>query len=139
MPHRMRLDGEERLALPVFPGDPTILQLVMARPYSNGRLVKDIIGSAFQFNREVDRLNWIHEKYDAVSEDMESAYAGGTALGFGTPFLAIRIISDSDFYSPGIHPDAAAVCARFVVGLVPALPNPLALAPQGRVAGVPVP
>jgi adenosylhomocysteine nucleosidase len=134
MPHRLRLDGEERIALPVFPGDPTVLAIAMARPYSEGRLVKGIIGSAFQFNREVDRLNWIHEKYDAISEDMESAFAAGTALGFGTPFLAVRIISDSDFYAPGIHPDAAAICARFVTSLVSALPQRLEFGTTGRVA-----
>ena len=86
-------------------------------------MLKGVIGSAFQFNREVDRLRWIHDKYGAVSEDMESAFASGAALGFSTPFLAIRIISDSDFYQPGIHPDAAGYCAEFVVGFVGRLPE----------------
>lgn len=122
MPHRLRFDGHERVGLPVFPGDPELLALAAAQPHEPGRVLTGIIGSAFQFNREVDRLLWINEKYGAVSEDMESAFAAGAALGLSTPFLAIRIISDSDFYSPGVHPDAAAVCARFVARLVAALP-----------------
>lgn len=128
MPHRLRFDGEERVTLPEFPGDPSVLETALARPYVTGRLVKGIIGSAFQFNQEVDRLNWIHDKYGAMSEDMESAFAAGAALGFGTPFLAVRIISDSDFYAPGINPEAAGHCARFVTALVAALPRPLRLA-----------
>jgi nucleoside phosphorylase len=56
---------------------------------------------------------------------MESAYAAGTALGFDTPFLAVRIISDSDYYAPGIHPDAAERCATFVAALVERTPLPL--------------
>jgi adenosylhomocysteine nucleosidase len=123
MMHRLRFAGVERLELPVFPGDPDVLAMALAQPNGHGRVVKGIVGSAFQFNREVDRLRWIHDKYGAVSEDMESAFASGAALGLGTPFLAIRIISDSDFYQPGIHPDAAGYCAEFVVGLVRRLPE----------------
>jgi adenosylhomocysteine nucleosidase len=122
MPHRLRFEGGERLTLPVFPGDPDLLAVALRQPYEHGRLVKGIIGSAFQFNQEVDRLAWIHATYDAVSEDMESAFAAGAALGFGTPFLAVRIISDSDFYNTGIHPDAAEYCARFVARLAGQVP-----------------
>jgi adenosylhomocysteine nucleosidase len=125
MPHRLRFAGDERLALPVFPCDPAIAQLALSQPYAHGRVLTGVIGSAFQFNKEVDRLLWIREKYDAVSEDMESAFAGGTALGFDTPFAAVRIISDSDFYSPGIHPDAAQRAAEFVIQLVGHIPRSL--------------
>ena len=124
MMHRLRFAGVERLELPVFPGDPDVLAAALAQPYAHGRVLKGVIGSAFQFNREVDRLRWIREKYGAVSEDMESAFASGAALGFSTPFLAIRIISDSDFYQPGIHPGAARFCAEFVAELVRDAPGP---------------
>jgi adenosylhomocysteine nucleosidase len=122
MPHRLRLGGEERVALPVFPCDPGAMAVALAQPNPRGRVLKGVIGSAFQFNREIDRLTWIRDRYEAVSEDMESAFAGGAALGFNTPFLAVRIISDSEFHAPGIHPDAAEHCARFVAGLVARLP-----------------
>ena len=125
MPHRLRFDGDERVALPVFPCDPDAVAVALGESYAHGRVLKGLIGSAFQFNQEVDRLNWIHEKYDAISEDMESAFAGGTALGFNTPFLAVRIISDSDFHSPGINPDAAGHGARFVAGVIARLPRAL--------------
>jgi adenosylhomocysteine nucleosidase len=125
MPHRLRFGGDQRVELPVFPGDPDVLAAALAQPYTQGRVLKGIIGSAFQFNREVDRLDWIKSKYGAISEDMESAYAAGTALGFNTPFLAIRIISDSDYYAPGIRPGAAERCAAFVAALVARAPRPL--------------
>ncbi len=126
MPHRLRFEGDERVPLPVFPGDPDVLAAALSQRYEHGRVLKGIIGSAFEFNREVDRLTWIRERYEAVSEDMESAFAAGAALGLNTPFLAIRIISDSDFYSPGVHPDAAEYCARFVAQMVAQLPLPAA-------------
>ncbi len=133
MPHRLRFEGDERIPLPVFPGDPNIMAIALKRPYEHGRVVKGIIGSAFQFNREIDRLQWIRERYEAISEDMESAFAAGAALGFNTPFLAIRVISDSEFHAPGIDPRAAGYCARFVTRLVTDLPT----AVLSRDAGVP--
>jgi adenosylhomocysteine nucleosidase len=125
MPHRLRFGGDERVALPVFPCDPDVAAIALALPHVHGRVIKGVIGSAFQFNQEVDRLLWIREKYDAVSEDMESAFAGGTALGFDTPFVAVRIISDSDFYAPGIQPEAARHGAEFVSRLVRQIPRSL--------------
>jgi nucleoside phosphorylase len=49
---------------------------------------------------------------------MESAYAAGTATGFRTPFVAIRIISDSDFLGTEFQPIAGEYCAAFVLELI---------------------
>lgn len=128
MPHRIRLDGGDRVEFKTFPGDADMMRAALATPNPRGRVLPGIIGSAYEFNRELDRLTWIRKTYGAVSEDMESAYAAAVAAGFKTPFLAIRIISDSDYYAPGIHPDAASRCAAFVAALVGRVPLP----PTGR-------
>lgn len=122
MPHRLRLGGGERVAFRTFPGDPDLLQQALATPYGRGRVRQGVIGSAFQFNREVDRLVWINRTYGAISEDMESAFAAGVAVGYGTRFLAIRIISDSDFRHTEFHREAGEYCAAFVVDLLARLP-----------------
>lgn len=118
MPHRFRLGGTEQLALLHIPGDPDAMTVALATPYARGRVLKGIIGSAFEFNREIDRLNWIRETYGVVSEDMESVYSAGASLGFVTPFLAVRIISDSEFYAPELQRIAGEYCAEFVVEVV---------------------
>ena len=118
MPHRLRLDGKERVAFDRFPGDPTAVSAALGMSNPRGRVVKGIIGTAFEFNREVDRLVWMNTTYGVVSEDMESAYAAGTAAGFKTPFVAIRIISDSDFHAAEFQPIAGEYCAAFVLELV---------------------
>jgi adenosylhomocysteine nucleosidase len=132
MPHRLRFEGDERITLPVFPGDPDLVAAALSQPNEHGRVVKGIIGSAFEFNQEVDRLTWIHKKYDAVSEDMESAFAAGAALGLNTPFVAVRIISDSDFQNTGVHPNAAEYCAKFVARLAGRVPRTLPLTRPSR-------
>jgi adenosylhomocysteine nucleosidase len=118
MPHRLRLDGKERVAFDRFPGDPAAVDAALKVTNPRGRVVKGIIGTAFEFNREVDRLVWMNKTYGVVSEDMESAYAAGTATGFKTPFVAIRIISDSDFLGTEFQPIAGEYCAAFVLELV---------------------
>jgi adenosylhomocysteine nucleosidase len=90
----------------------------IASPNPHGRVVKGIIGSAFEFNREVDRLSWIRKTDGVSSEDMESAFAAGTAAGFNTPFLAIRVISDSEFHAPDFQVIAGEYGAAFVVDLI---------------------
>ncbi len=123
MPHRLRLDGKDRIEFKSFAGDATVLEAALAAANPRGRVIKGIIGSAYEFNREVDRLTWIRKTYGAVSEDMESAYAAGVAAGFGTRFAAIRIISDSDFRDAVFQPVAGEHCAAFVVTVIKALPN----------------
>jgi adenosylhomocysteine nucleosidase len=118
MPHRIRLDGKERVEFKNFPGDAQAMEAALATPSPRGRVVKGVIGSAFEFNREVDRLTWMRKTYGVSSEDMESAFAAGTAAGFKTPFLAIRIISDSEFHAPDFQAIAGEYCAAFVVELV---------------------
>jgi len=118
MPHRLRLDGGDRVAFDRFPGDPAAVDAALEVPNPRGRVVKGIVGSAYEFNREVDRLVWMNKTYAVVSEDMESAFAAGTAAGFKTPFVAIRIISDSDFHAAEFQPVAGEYCAAFVVELV---------------------
>ena len=118
MPHRLRLEGKDRIAFDRFPGDEAAVSTALAVPNPRGRVVKGIIGSAYEFNREVDRLVWMNRTYGVVSEDMESAFAAGTAAGFRTPFVAIRIISDSDFHAAEFQPVAGEYCAAFVLEFV---------------------
>jgi adenosylhomocysteine nucleosidase len=124
MPHRIRLDGKERVEFKNFPGDAQAIEAALAMPNPRGRVVKGVIGSAFEFNREVDRLVWMRRTYGVASEDMESAFAAGTAAGFKTPFLAIRIISDSEFHAPDFQAIAGEYCAAFVVDLVRKMGDP---------------
>jgi adenosylhomocysteine nucleosidase len=116
--HRLRIDGKERKTFPRFVGDEVTLRAALETPYKRGRVVKGIVGSAFEFNKEIDRLVWARKTFGNVSEDMESAYVAGAAEGFKTRFLAIRVISDSEFHSPKLEEVAGEYCAAFVVDVI---------------------
>jgi adenosylhomocysteine nucleosidase len=122
-PHRLRLDGRQRTEFPAFAGDSQAIAIAAALKNPRGRVLRGIIGSAYQYNRELDMIASIRAKYGTDSEDMESAYAHGAAVGFGTPFLAIRMISDSEYTHPAYERIAGRYCAEFVLSLVRALPK----------------
>jgi len=118
LPHRLRIDGKERKAYPRFSGDEETMRVALETPYKRGRVTKGVIGSAFEFNKEIDRLVWVRKTFGASSEDMESAFSAGAAEGFKTRFLAIRIISDSEFHSPKLEEIAGEYCAAFVIDVI---------------------
>jgi adenosylhomocysteine nucleosidase len=119
--YKLRLDNKTLTDFPHFPGDARLLTAAAAVPYSRGKVVKGNIGSAYQFNRELDRIEWLRHAYGTDSEDMESAYAAGVATGMKTPFLAIRIISDSMWSHPAFEKIAGEYGAAFVLDFIRAL------------------
>jgi adenosylhomocysteine nucleosidase len=117
MPHQIRNESGDLATYAAFPGDPALVAWAAAQPYAHGRVVKGVIGSAFQYNREIDRILWLRRTYASDTEDMESAYAAGTAIAMKTPFVAIRIVSDSEFSHPQLERKAGEYCAAFVAEL----------------------
>ena len=79
------------------------------------------IGSAYSFNRQIDFARWARRTFGTDSEDMESAYVAGVATGMQIPFLAIRIISNSEYTHPTFEPAAGSLCAQFVLDLIRSL------------------
>ena len=117
-PHRLRLDGKQWTTFPNFPGDPRAMEIALAQKNPRGRVLRGTIGSAYEYNREIDRIAGIRARYGTDSEDMESAFAHGAAIGLHTRFLAIRMISDSEYSHPTFERAAGQYCAEFVVELV---------------------
>src|SRR5689334_434029 len=63
MVHRFRLDGTVRMPFKNFPGDEEAMKIALDTPYKRGRVSKGVIGSAFEFNKEIDRLVWVRKTY----------------------------------------------------------------------------
>jgi adenosylhomocysteine nucleosidase len=115
--HSLRL-GKDLARFPTFPGDARLMEAALRMKYAGGKLVKGNIGSAYQYNRELDRIKWLRATYGIDSEDMESAFSAGVAVGMRVPFLAVRIISDSEWTHPHFEASTGETCARFVVELI---------------------
>ena len=122
-PHRLRLDGTTLTAFPTFNGDARAIEVAAGMKNPHGRVFRGTIGSAYEYNRELDMIASIRAAYGTDSEDMESAFAHGAAVGLRTPFTAIRIISDSEYNHPTFERIAGQYCAEFVVELIRRLPQ----------------
>lgn len=120
-PHVLRAPSGEPRTYASFPGDPQLLAAAEKIRNPRGRVLRGNLGSAFQYNRQLDHIDWLHRAYGTDAEDMESAYAHGTALAFGVPFLAIRMISDTEWEHPVFERIAGQYCAEFVAELVRSL------------------
>jgi len=121
-PHELRDHTGDEVEHYKFPGDPGLVAAALDVPYDRGHLHRGTIGSAFQFNRELDRIDWLHQTYGSDTEDMESAFAAGVAVAMGTPFLAVRIVSNHEWGHPTFEQIAGQYCAEFVLDLIGRFP-----------------
>ncbi len=120
-PHVIRTPDGERRTYPSFPGDRELLEVAEKIRNPRGRVLRGNLGSAFQYNRQLDHIDWLHRAYGTDTEDMESAYAHGAALGLGVRFLAVRMVSDTEWEHPVFERIAGRYCAEFVVELIRSL------------------
>ncbi len=116
---KLRLGSlENRVPFREFPGSTDIAKQALKLKYDKGKVLTGAVGSAHQWNRELDRLDWLRETYGTDTEDMESAYVAAVAYAFKVPFLSIRVVSDSEYHSPEFVRETGAACAAFVLDLV---------------------
>jgi adenosylhomocysteine nucleosidase len=120
LPRYLRVGGE-RVAFEKFDSDAELFAIATRVPYDGGRLVPGIVGSADQWNREIDKLLWASRVLGVASEDMESAAAHQVAQIFKVPFLAARIVSNSEYSAPEFRRELGTTCAAYAVDLVKAI------------------
>ena len=108
-----------------FAGDPELVgrALGMADRYQHGRVVAGIIGTADEWNRQVARINWLHQTYNTAAEEMETASAALVAEAYKVPFVGIRVLSNTDIHGEEFDPQTAIHCQQFVIDYTKALIN----------------
>lgn len=87
----------------------------MASSYKKGKVVTGIIGTADEWNREVDRINWLHTNFNTAVEEMETSSAALVAQAYKVPFIGIRILSNTDLHLQDFDPQTAVDCQQFVL------------------------
>jgi adenosylhomocysteine nucleosidase len=107
LPHLLMTPGEKETPAESFPADAAALSLAMTLTPTHGHVVRGVIGSANQVNREADRVAWIHTLWHTSTEDGESAHIAGCAALLGVPVIGLRVVD-------GPATDAADFALRLV-------------------------
>jgi adenosylhomocysteine nucleosidase len=123
MYNRLRLDGRNQVTFESFAGDKALVKAALEIPYARGHVIAGSIGSAFHYSRELDYIDWVRRVYKTDSEDMESAFAAGVATAMHVRFVAVRIISDTEWEHATFERIAGEYCAEFVARMIRALPR----------------
>ena len=109
--------GEGRRDCYRLEGDRQLLQTALeaAPAHHTGRVAAGVLGTADQWNREVDRIRFLHETLGVWAEEMETFAAAQVAAGLGVPFLGLRILSNHELHGEGYDRTTGLHCQRFVL------------------------
>ena len=103
-----------------FPCDEKLLQIA-ERVETTLHTGRGVLGSADEWNNQIDRIALLREKYHTASEDMESAAVAQLCFSYGIPFLGIRILSNSIVNGEEFDESVGIEGQKFTLRLVEAL------------------
>ncbi|MGL4446974.1 MAG: 5'-methylthioadenosine/S-adenosylhomocysteine nucleosidase [Shewanella sp.] len=108
-----------------FKADPALVAAALSQAphYTKGNVVKGIIGTGDEWNRELDRINWLHHTFGTAVEEMETSAAALVAEAYKCPFVSIRVLSNTDQHGQDFDPQTAVDCQQFVLRIVQQLIN----------------
>ena len=95
LPHLLMTAGERETPAVSFPADAAALSIALSFPSAGTRVVRGVLGSANQVNREADRITWLRATWQTSTEDGESAHIAGCAALLGVPVLGVRVVEGS--------------------------------------------
>lgn len=106
--------------VPDFPCDERMLAAAES-VQTDLKVNRGVIGSADEWNNQLDRIAMLRERYHTAVEDMESAAAAELCLSYGIPFLGIRILSNSIVNGEDFDESVGMDCQKFVYHFIEAL------------------
>lgn len=99
-PGEEALIGEDIKRVRIYESDKELLKIAKAVPYNKGRVVCGRIGSADIWNKEIDRINYLHDTLGTLCEEMEGYAVAQVCRAYKIPMTDIRVISNSE-----LHPE----------------------------------
>lgn len=115
---RLRDDKENMQENKRFYSNAELMKTAEKTDYSNGKVVEGVIGTADQWNRELERIKYIHEVFNTSAEEMETSAAAQVAKAYNIPFLGVRVLSNTDIHNEDFNPKTALWCQEYVVSII---------------------
>ncbi|MGL5798183.1 MAG: 5'-methylthioadenosine/S-adenosylhomocysteine nucleosidase [Cetobacterium sp.] len=101
-----------------FESDSDLIKIAKKTKYPNGKLSEGVIGSADQWNREIERIKYLNTTFKTQTEEMESVAVAQTAKAYNIPFLAIRVLSNTEIHNEEFNPKTALWCQEYTVSVI---------------------
>ncbi len=90
----------------------------MKSSYSSGSAVNGTIGSSNEWNNQIDRMLYLHEKLGTSCEEMETDAAAQICQTYSVPFIGIRILSNTGIYGESFNVKTGSACQNYVLSVV---------------------
>ena len=105
-----------------FEGDKELLAVAnsVKDKYESGKVVEGTIGSADEWNKEIDRILWLNKTFGTSVEEMETASVAQVAKAYGVPFLGIRVLSNNEVHKEEYNRNTGENCQEYVMEVVKA-------------------
>lgn len=103
-----------------FPCDEELLAIA-ERVEAGCRTGRGVIGSADEWNNQLDWIALLRERYRTAVEDMESAAPAELCLSYGVPFIGIRILSNSIVNGEEFDESVGVEGQKYIISYVEAL------------------
>lgn len=101
-----------------FHSDKKLLEIAKKTEYKNGKLSLGVVGSADQWNRELERIKYLNEKFNSSTEEMETVAVAQVAQAYNIPFIGIRILSNTEIHNEDFNPKTALWCQEYTVDFI---------------------
>lgn len=115
---RLRDSNDKLTTYQSFLSDIKLLNIAKDTSYSEGKKFEGVIGSADQWNREIERIKYLNSTFKTMTEEMESVAVAQVAKAFNIPFLAIRVLSNSEIHNEEFNPKTALWCQEYTVNVI---------------------
>ena len=106
-----------------FASNSKLIGLAKNISYSRGGVKIGVIATHNQWNRELDFIKMLRERYGTSVEEMESASVAQVAKAYNIPFLAIRIVSDSEYRHQDFEKSSGQYCQEYTLNVIKAIIN----------------
>lgn len=115
---RIRDKNENLVTYKSFSSSEYLLNIAKETNYKQGKITTGIIGSADQWNRELEKIKYLNETFKTSTEEMESVAVAQTSKAFNIPFLAVRILSNTDIHNEDFNPKTALWCQEYTLNII---------------------
>ncbi len=81
--------------------------------YTEGSVVEGVISSSDEWNNQIDRMLYLHEVNGSSVEEMETDAVAQICQTYDTPFLGIRILSNTGIYGENFDAASGPACQGY--------------------------